>query len=252
MIEQLGGLPHGILGARASGKVSRDDYTTVLEPMLDEARRAGRRVLFLYEIGPGFESLSPGAAWGDAKLGLRSMLQFDGCAVVTDIGWIRESTRLAAFLMPCAVRAFGGAERDEAIAWLAGIGNGPGIAHRLIPDLGVLVADVTAPLRAQDFDALTASADAWIEAHGDLRGLVVHAREFPGWENLAGFIGHLRFVRDHHRRIGRVALAVDSKLATLAPRIAEHFVKAELKAFDYGELADAIAWAGGVREPARI
>ena len=251
MIEQMSGLPHGIQGAKATGKVSRDDYTKVLEPMLDEARREGRRVLFLYEIGPGFESFSPGAAWEDAKVGLRSMLQFDGCAVVTDIGWIRESTRLAGFLMPCAVRVFGTAEREQAIAWLEGIGSGPGSTHRLIPDLGVLVVDATASLRVQDFDALTASTDAWIEAHGELHGLVVHAREFPGWENLAGFLGHLRFIRDHHRRIGRVALAVDSKLATLAPRIAEHFVKAELKAFDYGGLDDAIAWAGGVREPAR-
>jgi len=251
MIEKLNDLPHGIRGVKALGKVSRNDYTTVLEPMLDEARREGQRVLFLYEIGPGFESFSPGAAWEDAKVGLRSMLQFDGCAVVTDRGWIREATRLAGFLMPCAVRVFGCAEREQAIAWLEGIRNRPGIAHRLIPDLGVLVVDATAPLRAQDFDALTASTDAWIEAHGELRGLVVHAREFPGWENLAGFLGHLRFIHDHHHRIGRVALAVDSKLATLAPRIAEHFMKAELKAFDYGGLDDAIAWAGGMREPAR-
>lgn len=245
MIEPLQDLPHGILGVKATGRVSRADYTTVLEPMLDEARREGRRVLFLYEIGPGFESFSPGAAWEDAKVGLRSMLQFDGCAVVTDMGWIREATRLAGFLMPCAVRVFEIAEREQAVAWLGAIGSGPGITHRLVPDPGVLVVDATAPLRAQDFDALTASADAWIETNGELHGLVVHAREFPGWENLAGFLGHVRFIRDHHRNIGRVALAVDGKLAALAPRIAEHFVKAELKAFDYGALDEAIAWAGG-------
>jgi hypothetical protein len=245
MIQQLKDLPHGIQGVKATGKVSKADYTTVLEPMLDEARHAGRRLLFLYEIGPGFESFSPGAAWEDAKVGVHSMLQFDGCAIVTDIGWIRESARLAGFLMPYAVRVFGNAERDQAVAWLAAIGSGPGITHRLIPDPGVLVVEATAPLRVQDFGALTASADAWIEAHGELRGLVVHAREFPGWENLAGFLSHLRFIREHHRSIGRVALAVDSKLAALAPRIADHFVKAELKAFGYGALDEAIAWAGG-------
>lgn len=48
-----------------------------------------------------------------------------------------------------------------------------------------------------------------------------------------------------------MAMAVDGKLATLAPRSSEHFVKAELKAFEYGELDDAIAWAGGVRALAR-
>jgi hypothetical protein len=250
MLQTLTDLPRGVLGVKAIGKVTKEDYVTVVEPMLDQMHRERRRVLFLYELGPEFESFSPGAAWEDAKVGMRSALLFDGCAVVTDVGWIRDSTRLAAFLMPCAVRVFAHAERGQAIAWLEAILNGPGIEHRLLPDVGVLVVEATAPLRAQDFEALTADADAWIEAHGGLRGIVVHAREFPGWENLAGFLGHLRFIRDHHRRVGRVALAADSKLATLAPRIAEHFVKAELKAFDYGGLDEAIAWAAEVREPA--
>ena len=51
MIEPLKDLPEGIQGVKASGVVSRTDYTTVIEPMLAEARQAGRRVRFLYEIG---------------------------------------------------------------------------------------------------------------------------------------------------------------------------------------------------------
>ncbi|WP_438818742.1 STAS/SEC14 domain-containing protein [Streptomyces platensis] len=35
--------------------------------------------------------------------------------MVSDIGWIRESTRLMSFLMPCPVRVFGGRERKEAL-----------------------------------------------------------------------------------------------------------------------------------------
>ena len=33
--------------------------------------------------------------------------------------------------------------------------------------------------------------------------------------------------------------------ASIAPRIAEHFVKAEIRVFSYDELDAAIAWAGG-------
>jgi hypothetical protein len=29
--------------------------------------------------------------------------------------------------------------------------------------------------------------------------------QFPGWENIAGMLGHFRFVHDHHRAICRVA-----------------------------------------------
>jgi hypothetical protein len=109
----------------------------------------------------------------------------------------------------------------------------------------VLVVEVRQPLRAQDFDALAATTDDWIEANGDLPGIVIHARDFPGCQNLGGLIRHLRFVRDHHRRVRRVALASDSRLADLAPRLAEHFVQAEIRRFGYEELGDAVAWAEG-------
>ena len=54
----------------------------------------------------------------------------------------------------------------------------------------------------------------------------------------------MRFIRDHHRKVKRIALASDTKLASLAPRIAELFIQAEVKSFGYDEVDAAIAWAG--------
>lgn len=119
----------------------------------------------------------------------------------------------------------------------------PGVSHRLLSDDGVIVVEVTQALRAQDFDALSATADQWIEAHGALNGLVLHAHHFPGWENLQSVIQHVRFVRDHHKKIKRIAVVTDSRLASLTPSVAEHFVDAEIQTFAYGELEGAIAWA---------
>ncbi len=246
MIEKLKDLPHGIDGVRAIGKISKEDYEQVFVPLFDEIRREGRHTRFLYQLGPEFEGFTPGAAWEDAKIGLHSMRLFDGCAVVTDLGSIQEMTRLAGFLMPCPVGVFRNLERDKAIAWLASLPEGPAISYRLIPESGVIVVDVKQPLRAQDFDAVAFTADTWIEAHGDLQGIVIHAREFPGWENLGSLLRHIRFVRDHHRKVKRIALAADTKLASLAPKVAEHFIQAEVKNFGYDELDSAIAWAAAL------
>jgi hypothetical protein len=245
MLERIKDLPVGVDGIKATGKVSSRDYQDLVQPVLDDARRDGRRVRFLYQVGPEFEGFTPGAAWEDAKVGLHFMRLFDGCAVVTDVGWIRDSVRLASFLMPCPVRVFAVQDRGEAVEWLASLPQGPGVSHRLLPESGVMVVEIREALRAQDFDALAATADMWIEAHGDLQGLVIHAREFPGWQNLAGLVGHVRFVRDHHRKIKRIALVADSKLASLAPRLAEHFVASEIRAFDYPDLDRGIEWAAG-------
>jgi hypothetical protein len=243
MIERLSDLPPGIEGLRALGKVTREDYERVVQPLLDEARGHGRRLRFLYHFGPEFESITPGAAWEDARLGLQYLRLFARCAIVSDIGWIRESSRLAGVLMPCPVKVFGNGQWQEALAWLAADALG-GLTYRWIAERGVLIVEPHGPLRSEDFDALALSVDPWIEAHGTLRGLVVHAREFPGWESFGSVLRHFRFVRDHHRKIRRVALCAGGKLASLMPRLAEHFVTAEIRRFDYDALERGVAWAG--------
>jgi SpoIIAA-like len=245
MLEKLNDVPEGVVAVRAIGKVGREDYEQVLEPLIDEARRGGRRVRFLYEIGPEFEGFTPGAAWEDAKVGIRYLRSFGACALVTDRYWIRDSARLAGFFMSCAVRVFSSKDRPKAIEWLSAVPREVGLAHRLVPERGVLVIEVKHALSAQDFDALALAVDPWIESHGGLQGVVIHARAFPGWENLGSLIRHVRFVRDHHTKIKRLALAVDGKLAGLAPRIAEHFVRAEIRVFPSDQLDGAVAWAAG-------
>ncbi len=196
-----------------------------------------------YEFGPEFRSFTPGAGWEDLKIGTSSLKLFEGCAVVSDIDWIRESTRLTSFLMPCPVRVFGNDEREEALHWLSSLPESPGISHRLLSESQVLVVEIEQPLRAQDFDSLALTADSWLEAHAELAGVVVHAREFPGWENVGSLLRHVRFVRDHHRKVKRVALAADSRLAGLVPHLANHFVQAEVRRFGYDELESAVAWS---------
>lgn len=244
MIERLKDLPPGIDGVRAIGAISKGDYERVFPALIEEARREGRRIRFLYELGPEFEGFTPGAAWEDAKIGIHSMRLFSGCAIVTDVRWIREMTRMTAFLTPCPVQVFENKDRDKAIAWLGSIPAESGISHRVLPESGVIVVEVKHALSAGDFDVLSLTADTWIEAHGGLQGIVIHAREFPGWENLGSLIRHIQFIRDHHRNVKRVALAADVKLASLAPKIAEHFIQAQVKRFEYDELDLAIAWAG--------
>jgi SpoIIAA-like len=246
MIQRLKDLPPGINGVRAIGVVSKRDYETVFPPILDEARRCGHPIRFLYQLGPEFEGFTPGAAWEDGKIGIHSMRLFIGCAIGTDIGWIDEWTRIVGFLMPCPARVFANKDRDKAIAWLNSIPTESGISHRLLPESGIIVVEVKHDLSAQDFDALAFTADAWIESHGSLQGIVIHAREFPGWENLGSLFRHVRFVRDHHRNVKRIALAADTKLATLVPKIAEHFIQAEVKNFGYDQLDSAIAWVSGL------
>jgi hypothetical protein len=240
MLEQVQDLPVNVIAVRATGTVTREDYDTVVRPLLQRAHSEGRRVSLLYVFAPEFKGFTVGAGWEDVRLGLKYLRLFERCAVVTDVNWIREGTQLLGTMMPCPVKVF--VDQQEALRWLTRPPDDV-VAHRLLADAGVLVVEPTRPLRAEDFDALSMAVDPWIEANGTLRGIVVHTRGFPGWQNLGSFLRHMRFVGDHHRRVARVALAADGALAEMAPSLSDAFVQAEVKHFGYDRLDDAIAWA---------
>ena len=55
---------------------------------------------------------------------------------------------------------------------------------------------------------------------------------------------HFRFVRDHHRRIKKVAIVTDADLGNLAEALASHFVSAEIRHFPAGQGEAARQWIG--------
>jgi len=107
---------------------------------------------------------------------------------------------------------------------------------------GILHARPSGPLEVADFDRLAALADPYIAKKGELAGLMIEAKEFPGWKNLAGMIRHFRFVRNHHRKIRRVALVTDARLGKIAEKFARHFVAAKVKRFPAGHAGEATRW----------
>jgi hypothetical protein len=112
----------------------------------------------------------------------------------------------------------------------------------ILADEGIAVVKPAGPLSENDFADITKTIDAYLESHQALNGLLISIREFPGWEDFSGFIHHVKFVKDHHRLIKKVALVTDSKVASLAPLLAGHFVSAEVKSFDADAYNDALNW----------
>lgn len=116
------------------------------------------------------------------------------------------------------------------------------LKHELLSDKGVLVVRPEGPLSARDFSALATDTDSYITTHGALKGLMICAKSFPGWENVDAAISHFKFVRSHHRLIAKVAVVTDSEVLSLLPVFASHFVKANVKHFKGDQEAKALAW----------
>jgi stage II sporulation SpoAA-like protein len=107
------------------------------------------------------------------------------------------------------------------------------ITYELLREEGILIIRPTGSLAASDFQDIAREVDPYIEANGTLRGVLLDAESFPGWTDFAAILAHLRFVRDHHRKIKRIAAVSDSNFLTIGPKIARHFVEAEVRHFPH-------------------
>jgi hypothetical protein len=114
--------------------------------------------------------------------------------------------------------------------------------HRLDASRSILFLHPTSALTKEDFAALAQTVDPHIEATGALAGIVLELQQFPGWESLGAMAAHFKFVREHHRKVKKIAIVTDAKIGALGEKLASHFVAATIKHFPAGATAAAQMW----------
>jgi hypothetical protein len=121
MLERISDLPEPVVGIRASGEVTGDDYKTVLVPAVEGALKGGHKVRLLYVLGGDVKGLgfTAGAAWQDTKVGLGHYSSWEKVAVVSDKDWLRHSVDIFGYLIPGEVKAFALDQEAEARTWIA-------------------------------------------------------------------------------------------------------------------------------------
>ncbi len=107
---------------------------------------------------------------------------------------------------------------------------------------GILTVEPLGRLESADFEKLIQEVDPYIEEEGKLNGLIVCAESFPGWDNFAAFVSHIKFVKNHHQKIKKIAAVTDGSFLSIMPQIANHFVAAEIKHFDFNDKDAALNW----------
>ncbi len=121
MLERISDLPDSVVGIRASGEVTGDDYRNVLTPAVKEALESGHKVRLLYVLGEDVKGLgfTAGAAWQDTKVGLGHYSSWEKVAVVSGKEWLRHSVDIFGYLIPGEVKAFTPAGEAEARTWVS-------------------------------------------------------------------------------------------------------------------------------------
>jgi len=102
MLEPIPDLPANVLGFEARGKVVGTDYEATVIPPVE-----------------ALEGADLAAVWDDAKTGLKHLKAWERAALVTDVDWMRNMTKMFGFMMPCKVKVYRESEFEEAKAWIS-------------------------------------------------------------------------------------------------------------------------------------
>jgi len=117
VIEPIEGLADGVIGMRAVGTFSVDDYVATIEPEVDRLEAELGQLRLLLHLGPEFAGFGDGE-WGELTKELRHT-SFHRGAVVTDDSHIRTGLAVLRWALHGDVRSFANRDYDKAAAWVA-------------------------------------------------------------------------------------------------------------------------------------
>jgi hypothetical protein len=105
---------------------------------------------------------------------------------------------------------------------------------------------ITVPekLKAEDVREIAPQIDALLSEHGQIR-LLIDASGFSGWENVATFETHAKFIKSHHQRVERIAVIVAHDWQHWLIGAVRVFVHPEVRAFDKSHESEALRWIVG-------
>ena len=114
------------------------------------------------------------------------------------------------------------------------------------PDRRIFEVTCSGPLDEADFVKLRERIDPVIDDGEPFSGILINGPSFPGYADFKGFLEHLRFVREHHELIPKIAFLVDGAWADTFPTLVNDFVETEVRRFEPIERESAEQW---LREP---
>ena len=106
----------------------------------------------------------------------------------------------------------------------------------------IAILEPTSALSKDDFLEASEVINPFIEEYDRLNGLIIYTKDFPGWDSFAAFLTHMKFIKEHHKYIKKLAFVTDSFVGEMGEKVGSHFVSATIKNFDYDQLEEAKQW----------
>lgn len=117
-IEILSESEGNLLGVRARDKLTAEDYEQIWIPRIEKLIEEHGSVRLLLFMGEDFGGWELGAAWDDAKFGVRYGDRCEKIAVVGGPKWVERGSNLVGHFLKGEVRTFPSEALPDAWTWL--------------------------------------------------------------------------------------------------------------------------------------
>ena len=110
-------------------------------------------------------------------------------------------------------------------------------------DDNVFYIKVLGKIEQGDFEQnIREAAEDAITEYGKIRGILIDARDFEGWEDFPALMEHIGFIRELDDAVYRVAIIGDQTWQKLIPPVASLFLQPVVKRFDPEHADEATEW----------
>lgn len=119
MILYLQDLPINIVGFKAIGKVTKQDFTETVMPKVKELIDRTDKLNYLLVLETSIKNFTIGAWVKDALMGIKHLTKWNRAAIVTDVEGIRIFTNFFSCIMPGEYKGFEHKDLKQAIDWVS-------------------------------------------------------------------------------------------------------------------------------------
>lgn len=119
MITQIQNLPSTMVGFKASGEVTEEDFTTRVMPKVKELVSKTDTLNYMLVLDTSIKNFTAGAWFKDAVMGVKHLTKWNRAAIVSDVQAVKTFTDIFSVLMPGEFKVFEHKDEQQAIDWVA-------------------------------------------------------------------------------------------------------------------------------------
>jgi len=120
MITEINNLPANMVGFRATGEVTENDFDNTVIPKVKELVSATDTLNYMLVLDTSVKNFTAGAWFKDAVMGIKKLTKWNRAAIVSDVQGVKIFTDIFSVLMPGEFKVFEHKDQQLAVDWVSG------------------------------------------------------------------------------------------------------------------------------------